>query len=77
MSIKSSRKKRSLVLIIIASIMIVIGSTMIYLAIGNIVTFGWWSLLIGIGGLTAVFASVMSIIKNDPSWILLHLIIPG
>jgi len=31
----------------------------------------------GLGGLMTIAAAVLSIVKNDPSWILLDLIIPG
>lgn len=57
--------------------MIVLGVTLVVLAVASIPTFGWWSLLFGLGGLTTVATSCMSIIKNDASWILLDLILPG
>jgi hypothetical protein len=74
---KVPSKERNWFLVLIASTMIVLGGVVTVLAIANISTFGWWSLLIGLGGLTSVVAATMSIIKNDPSWILLDLIIPG
>lgn len=64
-------------LVFIASILLVLGVVLIVAAVMNVTTFGWWSLLIGLGGLTTIVAAVMSIIKNDPSWILLDLVIPG
>lgn len=54
-----------------------LGVVLVAVAVMNVTTFGWWSLLIGLSGLTTIAAAVMSIIKNDPSWILLDLIIPG
>lgn len=74
---KASATERNWALVFIASILIVLGSALILLAVINISNFGWWSLVIGVGGLTTVAAAIMSIIKNDPSWILLDLIIPG
>ncbi len=74
---KTTVKPRNWFLIFIASILLVLGLAIVVAAIMNFTTFGWWSLLIGLSGLTTIVAAVMSIIKNDPSWILLDLIIPG
>lgn len=68
---------RSTALITISSLQIIFGLTLIFLSIANIETFGWWSLLVGLSGLSAVGTAVMSIVLNDPSWILLDLILPG
>ena len=63
-------------LVFISSIIIVLGLTLVVLAVTNIVSFEWWSLLIGLIGLIAIGSAIMSIIKNDPAWILIDLIIP-
>lgn len=64
-------------LVSICIILIVLGRALVVLAVMNIALFGWWSLLIGASGATTVAAAIMSIVKNDPSWILLDLILPG
>ena len=77
---KSKKKvviERNWALVVVASILISIGLALLVLAIINIATFGWWSLALGVGALTTIAAAVMSILKNDPVWILLDLIIPG
>lgn len=71
---KTPRKPRNWLLVGIASILLVLGLILVVIAIANISTFGWWSLLIGCAGLTTFVAALMSIVKNDPSWILLNLI---
>ena len=70
-------KSRNWVLVFVSTILIILGLTLVILAVMSAANLGWWSLLIGASGLTTVAAAVMSIVKNDPSWILLDLIIPG
>lgn len=74
---KTATQDRNWFLVFIASILLILGLALIVLSLVNIISFGWWSVLIGLGGLTTVAAAVMSILKNDPSWILLDLILPG
>ena len=69
--------ERNWALVAVASILMIISLVILVLAILNIATFGWWSLALGLGALTTIAAAVMSIVKNDPVWILLDLIIPG
>jgi hypothetical protein len=63
-------------LIIVSSILILIGLALLLLAIIYIGNFGWWSLLIGSTGLTTTGCAVTSIVENNPSWIMLDLILP-
>ncbi|MGB4768749.1 MAG: hypothetical protein WBP22_05860 [Candidatus Saccharimonas sp.] len=74
---KKVPEARNWALVFICAILIVLGGALAVLAVINIALFGWWSLLVGAGGVTTVAAAIMSIIKNDPSWILLDLILPG
>jgi len=74
---KSVSKSRNWVLVFVSTILIILGLTLVILAVMSARSLGWWSLLIGVSGLTTVAAAVMSIVKNDPAWILLDLIIPG
>ena len=71
---KTTAQHTSWGLIIISSLIIIGGLTLVTLSIVYIGTFGWWSLLIGVSGLNSIFMATMSIIKNDPSWILLDII---
>ena len=73
----SAAQKRNWFLVFIASVLFLLGCALVVLAIVGIASLGWWSVLIGLSGLTTIFAATMSIVKNDPSWILLDLIIPG
>lgn len=74
---KVTTKPRNWFLVFIASILIVLGAALVALSIVNVASFGGWSVLMGLGGLMTIAAAVLSIVKNDPSWILLDLIIPG
>ena len=74
---KGATNKRNWFLVFVAALLIVFGLALVWIAAITIASFGWWSLLIGLSGLTSIAAAVMSVIKNDPSWILLDLIIPG
>jgi len=64
-------------LVFISAVLILIGGILLVLAVMNIGLFGWWSLAIGASGLVTITAATLSIIENDPSWILLGLILPG
>jgi len=74
---KITNVNRNWALVFISSVLLLIGVALLILAIMNISTIGWWSLLAGLIGATTIFASIMSIVKNDASWVLLGLIIPG
>lgn len=77
MNKKVPTQQRNWFLVFIASLLMLLGLALVMLAATNVAEFGWWSLLIGLSGITTIGAAIMSIIKNDPSWILLDLIIPG
>jgi len=74
---KTIAETRNWPLVLIASVLIILGLALALVAVTNISSFGWVSLFIGLSGLTTIAAAVVSILKNDPSWILLDLIIPG
>lgn len=75
---KASKRieSRNWALVFIASILLLIGAVLTILSVVYAGQLGWWSLLIGLGGVTTVFLAVMSIIKNDSSWILIGLLTP-
>ena len=60
---KTAAKLRSWLLVCIASIVLVLGVALVVAAVMNVATFGWWSLLVGLSGLTTISVAVMSIIK--------------
>ncbi len=74
---KAIPQQRSWMLIVVSLILIQFGLALVVLAVANISNFGWWSLFIGLSGATTIGAAVTSIVRNDPSWILLDLILPG
>ena len=71
---KTTAQHRSWGLIIISSLIIIGGLTLVTLSIVYVGTFGWWSLLIGVSGLSSICLATMSIVNNDPSWILIDII---
>lgn len=72
---KKVTKRRNWALVFIASILLVLGLALCVLAIMYASVFGWRSILVGASGFAISGAAVMSIIENDPTWILLNLII--
>jgi len=74
---KITNTNRNWALVFISSVLLLIGVALLAFAVINITSIGWLSLLAGLTGATTIFASIMSIVKNDASWILLGLIIPG
>lgn len=74
---KTAATERNWFLVFIASLLMVIGVTMVLIATTDIAQLGWWNLLIGLSGLTIVYTAIMSIVKNDPAWILLGLLMPN
>lgn len=73
---KLVHKDRNWALVFISLILILLGLVLTIVSIAYMNVFGWSSILIGITGGATVGASVMAIIQNDPSWILLDLIFP-
>ncbi len=72
-----THKKRSWLLLFISSVLILFGLTLLALAIIYIADLGWWSLAVGLSGIFTTIMATLSILYNDPSWILLDLILPG
>ncbi|MGV9001507.1 MAG: hypothetical protein ACOH18_00935 [Candidatus Saccharimonadaceae bacterium] len=70
-------EKRNWLLVFISIILILIGGALVVLAVANIGLFGWWSIPVGVGGLITITAAILSIVKNDPSFILLDLLLQG
>ena len=76
--IKKKKQNRNWVLFIIASIVIVLNFVVMYVAIvyGNVI--GWWAAgALIVASISSIWLSSMAILKNDPSWLMLDLILPG
>ena len=70
------RTKRNWFLVFFATIVALVGLFLVWVAVVNISALGWLSLGIGVlGGLMATMA-ITSIVKHDPSWVLLDIILP-
>ncbi len=69
-------QERNWLLVFIASMLIILGLVLVAVSAMNAHIFGWWSLLIGLYGLATIASATMSIVKNDPRWIMLDLIMP-
>jgi pilus assembly protein TadC len=73
---KKPSKPRNPGLIFIASILLLIGLGLVVVVLSNVSLFGWWGLLVALSGLITAAAAIVSIVKNDPTWILLDLLLP-
>lgn len=74
--VKKSTKPRDWTVVFIGSLLILMGLAMVCIAVFFAKELGWWSAIIGIGGLSSVGFATMAIVKNDPSWILIDLLLP-
>lgn len=72
----TAHKQRNWPLVFVSSILILIGLILLTLSIVYAINLGWRSLLYGTIGLSTISFSVTAIVENDPSWILLDLILP-
>lgn len=64
-------------LVFAAGVIIALNLGLFILAITALSALGWWSVLIGAGAALLVVCGVMSLRYNDPSFILLGLILPN
>jgi nicotinamide riboside transporter PnuC len=74
---KPISKPRNWALVLIASTVIVLNIAMVYLGITYMSTLGWWSPVLIIGGVSSMAMAVIAIKQNDPTWLLLDLILPN
>lgn len=71
-------KKRSVSLIIIASIWIILNVALVVIGILNFQSFDWLtSTLLIIAGLISIIFATIALVKNDPAWLLLDIIFPS
>jgi hypothetical protein len=69
--------KRNWPLVVIALIVITLNILIIAGIFMYTANLEWWSVLIIVGALSSIYLSLMAIIKNDPAWLLLDLILPN
>ena len=71
-------QRRNLMLVIIASIWITLSAIVVLAGVLNFQTFGWLiATLMIVAGVISVVPAVVAIVKNDPAWLLLDIILPG
>ena len=68
---------RNWMLVLVAVIMIILSLTIIVLGLALMPQLGWFAAVPIVGGLSSTGLAVTAIIKNDPAWLLLDLILPG
>lgn len=69
-------KERNWLLVVVASFLILFGLAVAVLSVIYFESLGWLAMGGVAGGLSTTGFSVTAIIRNDPSWILLDLILP-
>ena len=68
--------QRNWALVIIASMMIILNVVLLAAVVFYWSAFGWWSLIAVVGAVASIYLSVEAIRTNDPTWLLLDLILP-
>ena len=66
---------RNWALIVIASIVILIDLALLIITCIYFSKFGWWALATIAGALSSLCMAIVAIKKNDPSWLLLDLLL--
>ena len=74
---EKSKTEPNLPLRVIATLFIVMNIILLGISIYHVSTLGWLSIAIVCGSLTSILFSVKAIKTNDPTWLMLDLIIPG
>lgn len=64
-------------LVIVAGILIVLNAALLLLVVIFAEFFGWWSLALGLAAVSSIGLAIISIRDNNPSWLLLDLILPN
>ena len=74
---KEQTIERNWALVVIASIMIIINLVLLVIASMYWSALGWWAPVITVGAIVSIYLSVEAIRTNDPTWLLLDLILPS
>lgn len=70
-------QSRNPVVMIVASLILLSGLTLVIVGILSLSTFGWFSWLLIFGGLSSVGLATMTLVTGKAEWILIDLILPG
>lgn len=74
---KKEKHGRNWALVVVASIVITLNTGLLIAVSLSTATLGWWALVIVIGAISSIWLSVTAIKKNDPTWLLLDMILPN
>jgi hypothetical protein len=74
---KVEPQDRNWALVTVASLMIVFNLVLLVVVSLYWSVFGWWSLVAIIAAVASIYLAVTAIRTNDPTWILLDLVLPG
>ena len=74
---KEQKIERNWALVVIASIMIIINLALLVIASMYWSALGWWAPVIVVGAIVSIYLSIEAIRTNDPTWLLLDLILPS
>jgi len=72
----AAKTSRNWALVIFSSLLIVMGVVLIVIAAVYYKELGWWGLFVGFIGISTTTMAILSIIRNDPSLVLLNLLLP-
>jgi len=74
---KQVKKPRNVLLIVLASVVSIFGLVIAGVGVMLVPDLGWMAALTIVGGLSTTSLAVTAIATNEPSWLLLDLILPG
>ena len=74
---KKRKKSRNWALVVFASIVIVLNIAVGGFSIAYVSVLGWWAALFIFGAISSIVLGLVAIKKNDPTWLLLDLILPN
>ena len=72
-----NNQPRNWILVLIASLVIALSLLAVIVCAINIANLAWLGWLLIVGGISSIVLSTMAIIKNDPAWLLINLILPN
>lgn len=72
-----ARQRPSSALIVMATILLVLDAALIILGVVYMASFGWFSAVLILAGVSSGYLAIMSLITGKPEWLLLDLILPN
>lgn len=74
---RHTRSERNYALVVIAGLVIIGNSFLLAVLAAGVINIGWFGWLVAAGSLSSIIMSTMAIRRNDPTWLLLDLILPN